>query len=154
MKIILFFTLTGLLVISANDQECWPPQLPCGANLRFAEHGDISWGDERARLDVLAIHFRKSSNQVIYFLIYAGLHSCKHEARLRALRARKYLVQHHKLPQASIVWKDGGFKPDFSMEIWLLPSGKPLPEPSSFLTVDPSQVRFSKNCKELKQRQW
>jgi len=103
-------------------------------------------------LDHVAIQFRKSSNQVIYFLIYAGLRSCENEVRLRALRAKRYLVRHHKIPQASIIWKDGGLRPDLSVEIWLIPRDKPLPEPFTFITIDPSQVRLSRNCKELKRR--
>jgi hypothetical protein len=87
---------------------------------------------------------------VIYFLIYPGQNSCKNEARLRAERAKNYLVKRHKIPQTDIVWKSGGFRPDLSVEIWLLPKDKPLPEPSTFITIDASQVRLKKKCKELR----
>ena len=116
------------------------------------EHGNLKWRDERAVLNHLADSFRKSNNQVIYFLIYAGQRSCENEARLRALRARTYLVQHHKISAADIVWKDGGFRPDVSVEIWLLPKDKPLPEPSTSITTGLSKVRLSRKCNELKQR--
>lgn len=118
------------------------------------EHGNVRWRDERAVLDHLADSFRRSNNQVIYFLIYPGLNSCKDEARLRALRAKQYLVQHHKIPQDDIVWKSGGFRTDLSVEIWLLPKDKPLPEPSTFVTIDPSQIHWRRKCKELTQRNW
>ena len=118
------------------------------------EHGNIRWSDERAVLDHLADSFRRSRNQVIYFLIYPGQTSCENEARLRALRAKKYLVLHHKIPQPDIVWKEGSFRPDLSVEIWLLPKDKPLPEPSKFITIDPSNVRLRGKCKELRQRKW
>ena len=116
------------------------------------EHGDVRWSDERGVLDHLADSFRQSNNQVIYFLIYPGLDSCKDEARLRAARAKKYLVQRHKIPQADIVWKAGGVRTDLSVEIWLLPKDKPLPEPAAFMTIDPAQVHLSRKCKELRQR--
>lgn len=118
------------------------------------EHGNVKWRDERAVLDHLADSFRRSSDQVIYFLIYRGQNSCKDEARLRAARATKYLGQHHNIPQADIVWKNGGFRPDLSVQIWLLPKDKPLPEPSTFLTIDSSKVHLSGKCKELGQRKW
>jgi hypothetical protein len=119
------------------------------------EYGSsVKWRDERAVLDHLADSFRRSSNQVIYFLIYAGQNSCKDEARLRARRAKQYLVQHHKIPQVDIIWKNAGFRPDLSVEIWLLPKDKPLPEPSPFITIDRSQVRLSGKWKELRQRKW
>ena len=153
MKFI-FFMAIAFLTISAKGQEPCPPDLPCGGIPRFMEHGNVRWSDERGVLDHLADSFRKSSNQVIYFLIYPGQNSCKDEARRRALRAKQYLVQRHKIPEADIVWKSGGFRPDLSVEIWLLPKDRPLPEPSNFITIDPSQVRLRGKCKELKQRKW
>ena len=145
----------AFLTISAKAQEPCPPDLPCGGIPRFMEYGSsVKWRDESAVLDQLADSFRRSSNQVIYFLIYPGQNSCKDEARLRALRAKQYLVQYHKIPQVDIVWKNGGFRTDLSVEIWLLPKGKPLPEPSTFITIDPSQIHLSGNCKELRQRKW
>jgi hypothetical protein len=148
--------VSALLITSAKAQEPCPPDrppdAPCGDILRFMEHGNVRWRDERAVLDHLADSFRKSSNQVIYFLIYPGLSSCKDETRLRALRAKQYLVQHHKIPQGHIVWKNGGFRPDLSVEIWLLPKDKPLPEPSTFITIDPSQVHLKRKCKGFGRR--
>jgi len=113
------------------------------------EHGNVKWSDERTVLDHLADSFRKSKNQVIYFLIYPGQSSCNDEARLRAMRAKKYLVRHHKISRSDIVWKSGGFRQDLSVEIWLLRKDKPLPEPSTFITIDPSQVHRSRKCKGL-----
>ena len=116
------------------------------------EHGNVRWSDERGVLDHLADSFRKSNNQVIYFLIYPGQNSCKDEARLRAQRAKRYLVQRHRIPAVDIVWKSGGFRPDLTVEIWLLPKDKPLPEPSTFITIDPSQIHVSRKCTELRER--
>ena len=113
----------------------------------------MRWRDERARLDNLASQFRKSPNHLIYFLVYAGMRSCKDEARLRALRAKKYLVQHHSIPPKSISWRDGGFRPELSFEIWLLRQDQPLPEPSTFMTIDPAAVKSQRNCKELRRGQ-
>ena len=148
MRFILF-TIFAIFTISTRAQEPCPPDsdTPRG---RFIEFGGVTWPDERAVLDHLADSFRRLNNQVIYFLIYPGQNSCKDEARLRAVRAKNYLVKRHKIPQTDIVWKSGGFRPDLSVEIWLLPKGKALPEPSTFITIDASQVRLKKKCKVLR----
>ena len=144
-----FILLILIALFSAGPQEPCPPDVACGGTQRFMEHGNVRWSDERAVLDHLADSFRKSKNQVIYFLIYPGQNSCNDEARLRAMRAKKYLVQHHKTSRADVVWKSGGFRQDLSVEIWLLPKDEPLPEPSTFVTIDPSEVRLSRRCKGL-----
>ena len=150
MKLILLIIAIGFFGISAPSQDPCPVDLPCGSIPRWAEHGNVRWRDERARLDNLASQFRKSPDYVIHFLVYAGIRSCKDEARLRALRAKKYLVQHHSIPPKSISWRDGGFIRSFRVEIWLLRQDQPLPEPSTFMTIDPADVKSQRNCKELR----
>ena len=149
MKLLLLPIATAFLAINLNAQVPCPPDVPCGGIPRFMEHGNVRWSDERGVLDHLADSFRNSSNHLIYFLIYAGQNSCRNEARLRALRAKNYLVQHHKIPQADILWKDGGFRPDLSVQIWLMPKDKPLPEPDTSITIDPSEVHLKRKCKNL-----
>ena len=151
MKFILLITVIGLLAVGTPSQEPCPVDNPCGGIPRWSEHGNVQWRDERARLDNLASQFRKSPNHVIYFLVYAGTRSCKDEARLRALRAKKYLVQHHSIPPKSISWRDGGFVPELSFEIWLLHQDQPLPEPSTFMTIDPAAVKSQRKCREYRQ---
>ena len=145
-----------LLATSAKAQEPCPPDrapdAPCGDILKFREHGNLRWNDERASLDGLADSFRRSGNQLIYFIIYPGVDSCKDEARLRAERAKKYLVQHHKIPPNDIFWKSGGFRESLSVVIWLLPKGKPLPEPDPFGIIDPPP-RVTRQCKGFRVRQ-
>ena len=139
------FMLNALF--SMSPQEPCPADVNCRGTQRFMEHGNIKWSDERAVLDHLADSFRRSRDQLIYFLIYPGLSSCHDEARLRAMRAKKYLVQHHKISGASILWKRGSVRQDLSVEIWLLPKDKPLPEPSTSVTIDPSQIHLRRRCK-------
>jgi hypothetical protein len=144
-----FILLIVAALFSIGPQEPCPPDVACGGMQRFMEHGNVRWSDERAVLDHLADSFRKSKNQLIYFLIYPGQDSCKDEARLRAQRAKRYLVQHHKISRADIEWKSGGFRQELSVVILLLPKDKPLPEPSTFVTMDPTEVRLSRRCKGL-----
>ena len=148
MKVLVLITAIGLFAVSTPSQEPCPVDNPCGAIPRWSEHGNIRWRDERARLDNLASQFRKSPNHVIRFLVYAGMDSCKDEARLRALRAKNYLVQHHSISPKSISWRDGGFLSELSFEIWLLRSDQPLPEPSRLDTIDPAAVKSQRNCRQ------
>ena len=152
MKFIFLMTVIGLLPIGTPSQEPCPVDNPCGGIPRWSEHGNVRWRDERARLDNLASQFRKSPNHVIYFLVYGGISSCKDEARLRAFRAKKYLVQHHSIPAKSISWRDGGFRTELSFEIWLLRQDQPLPEPHNFMTIDPAYVKSQRNCREYRRR--
>lgn len=101
MKFLISITLMGLLAPGTPSQEPSLADLACVITPRVAEHGNLSERDERALLDNLALQFGKARNHVIYFLIYAGLRSCKDEARLRALRAKTYLVQRHSVPPES-----------------------------------------------------
>jgi hypothetical protein len=154
MKLILLITVIGLLATSTPSQEPCPVDNPCDGIPRWSEHGNVRWRDERARLDNLASQFRKSPNHVIYSLVYAGMRSCKDEARLRALRAKKYLVQHHSISPKSISWRDGGFLPELSFQIWLLRHDQPLPEPSTSMTIDPAAVKSQRSCMEYRRGKW
>jgi hypothetical protein len=150
MKFISLMTVIGLLAIGTPSQEPCPVDNPCGGIPRWSEHGNVRWRDERARLDNLASEFQKSPNHIIYFLVYAGIRSCKDEARFRALRAKKYLVQHHSIPAKSISWRDGGFRTELSFEIWLLRQDQPFPEPHNFMTSDPAYVKSQRSCREYR----
>lgn len=146
MKFILLISLMGVLTVSVRGQA----SRPVDDLARWSEHGNIHWRDERIRLDRLASQFRKSSGHVIHFLVYAGNNSCKDEARLRALRAKSYLVRHHSIPSQSISWGDGGFLPELSFEIWLLQPDQQLPVPHTFMTMDPSVAKARQNCAEYR----
>ena len=138
---IVFFTLLP----SSYGQEPCPVDTNCGGIPRYREYGNIRFSDERAVLNNLAVQLRNSQNEIAYFLIYAGLTSCRDEAAKRAIRAKSYLVHKHGIPADRVLWKDGGFRVDLSTEIWLLPRGKQLPEPSPMLNR--KDVRVAGKCK-------
>jgi hypothetical protein len=141
------FFLTIILLSLLTDAQTLQPcrvEVPCTEPSRYAEYGNLSTQDERRLLDNLAVQLRKS-DAIVYFLIYAGQRACVGEARKRASRAKNYLVSKYGIAGGRIVWKDGGFKPDLSTEIWLLPRGSSLPRPQA--SLDRSNVQFVKNCK-------
>jgi len=65
----------------------------CVADQWFDSYGDLSWEDEKAHLDNFAIALQNDSDSIGYIIVYAGRRSCIGEAKDRALRAKKYLVQ-------------------------------------------------------------
>ena len=92
----------------------------CGNGIpRYREYCNIRWSDERAVMDDLAQQLRNSPNEIAYLMIYAGQTSCINEARKRAIRGKNYLVHKHGIPADRILWKDGGYLVEVSIEIWL-----------------------------------
>ena len=88
-------------------------------------YGDISWNDEKARLDNFAIQLMNEPNQVGYIIVNVGLVSCKGEAQARALRAKNYMVRVREVPESRIIWRDIGYRDSLEVSLWLVPFGKP-----------------------------
>jgi len=88
-------------------------------------YGEISWNDEKARLDNFAIQLINEPNQVGYVIVNVGLVSCKGEAQARALRAKNYMVRVREVPESRIIWRDIGYRDSLEVSLWLVPLGKP-----------------------------
>ena len=89
------------------------------------KYGNISWEDEKARLDNFAIQLMNDPNQIGYYYVVVGKESCKGEAQARAVRAKNYLIKVRHVDWATVVWRDIGYGDDFQVSIWLAPRGKP-----------------------------
>ena len=90
-------------------------------------------------MDHLASEFRKVPDRVIYLLVYSDWRSCQRQGKARAVRAKNYLVKHKGVEADLVVWKDGGFQSDLSVEVWLLDRNETKPEP--FTIFDQSKVK-------------
>jgi hypothetical protein len=148
-RVLLTIFCFRLLLTSANAQEreqtyqC-PPGVICDPR-KFDEYSSILWGDEKARLNNVAIQLqRERADLVIYLVAYGGRRACVGEARARALRAKNYLVGKRGIPSGRVVSIDGGYRDEQMVEIWVLPRGfgEPYPAP----TVDKSEVKL-RDCK-------
>ncbi len=89
-------------VVTAENNNNLPDQV-------FDKYGDISWGDETAHLDNFAIALLHDPNLIGYIAVYAGRRSCKGEARARAIRAKKYLVERRGIGRSRVLWIDAGY---------------------------------------------
>jgi hypothetical protein len=129
MKTIFVVIISAFFLAGAKAQEPSPSPRPVDSIPRFAEYGNIRFSDEQALLDHLASSFRKAPDHVIYFLVYSDWRSCQRQGKTRAVRAINYLVKHHGIKADRVVWKDGGFRSDLSVEVWLVGSDADAPEP-------------------------
>jgi hypothetical protein len=88
-------------------------------------YGNISWEDEKPRLDNFAIQLMNEPNQVGYIIVNVGLVSCKGEAQRRAARAKYYMVHVRGVPENRVIWRDIGYRESSEVSLWIFPLGKP-----------------------------
>ena len=94
--------LCSLTVSAESQSDNSPDRL-------FDEYGNISWGEEQARLDNFAIALQQDSNLIGYITVYAGRRSCEGEAQARAIRAKRYLVERRGIERSRVLWIDAGY---------------------------------------------
>ena len=110
----------------------------CG--LAFDQYGDLRFADEKSRLDNFAIQLMNEENAIGHIIVYAGRKATVAEARLRANRARDYLINVRKINPERVKAVDGGYREDLSVHLYIAPpdAGPPPVMP----TIDPSQVEI------------
>ena len=120
----------------------WPTFV---ADQWFDSYGDLSWEEEKAHLDNFAIALQQDSNLIGNIIVYAGRRTCANEAKHRALRAKKYLVETRGIPETRIKWQDGGYREELTVILQPAPSG--APELTASPTLKSSEVRIFRKCK-------
>ena len=105
---------------------------------KIDQYGDLSSGDEKARLDNFAAELKNDPDAVGYIISYAGRRARVNEAQARAGRAKSYLTDKHGISAGRVVIIDGGYREDRTVELWALP--RDASAPSVTPTVDPSEV--------------
>jgi hypothetical protein len=147
----LFVTSMLFLVVAgtASAQEASSPR-PADAILGRFEYGNIRWRDEKGLLDHYADQLKMSETLVLYVFAYSGVRPCKRTARVRAHRARNYLITKYGIASDRVIWKDGGFGVDISTELWLLRRSDTPPTPYSI--VEQSSVQFIPGCRSARGR--
>jgi hypothetical protein len=117
------------------------------ASQKFDEYFDIPFSKEKERLDYFATGLleqqRNESEAKGYIIAYAGRRAHIGEARIRAERAKSYLVNERGMKATDIEAIDGGYRETAIVELWIRPNGGRTPKASP--TVAPSQVRIIKD---------
>jgi hypothetical protein len=142
-------TLTATVDVTGLPAAC-PGSASCSTPVswihdphdKIDEYGNISFEDEKARLDNFAISLMESADMVGYLVAYGGRRARRGEARRRAERAKRYVTQVRGVPASRVVTIDGGHREDLTVELRLRPKDVPPPPPAP--TVDPKEVRFIK----------
>ena len=111
----------------------------------FDSYGAISWEDEKAHLDNFAIALQHDPDSLGYIIVYAGRRACVGEAKDRAQRAKKYVVETRGIQATRIKWIDGGYREELTVILQPVPRG--APELTASPTLKPTEVQIIKNCK-------
>ena len=114
----------------------------------FDEYGAIRWEDEKARLDNFAIQITNNPDDIGYIFVYDGKNVCKGEAQARAIRAKRYIVEHRGVPWNRVIWRLDGYTRDFVITLQPAERGFPVPYPfMGYQEVTP-QVHITRNCRQ------
>jgi hypothetical protein len=121
-------------------------RLVCGYLHKYDEYANISFADEKARLDNYAVVLSNEPGSTGYIVAYGGRVGRAGEAQRRAERAMKYVSSKMQdMDAGRIVTVDGGYREELTVQLWLIPQG--FTPPTAEPTVDPTEVKFVKEPK-------
>lgn len=90
---------------------------------------NCTFDDQKARLDNLAVELQNDPSTTTYIIAYAGRTSRIGEADRLAARARDYLINQRGIDPSRIITRNGGFREDDCVDLWVVPSGAEPPQP-------------------------
>jgi hypothetical protein len=124
----------------------------------FDSYGQIKWEDEQAHLDNLAIQLANEPGSVAYIFIYDGNDVCVGEAQARAVRAKKYLVEHRGVPWNRVIWRHDGYSESFFIQLQPVSGSFSIPYPFLGLPITSTRHRVAQNCRSriarIKNTKW
>jgi hypothetical protein len=129
-----------------NEKSCVLTVDPmCFLAPKIDQYSDILIEAERQHLDRFAERLKAYPSESIgYIFSYAGKNACIYEATWRGKRALQYLVERHNIPTNRLVMVDGGFRDEWTVDLFIQPNALcgPLPTP----TRKRVQVHVSGRC--------
>jgi hypothetical protein len=99
----------------------------------FDEYGQITFNNEKARLDNYAAQLNYLSDSVGYIVVYPTSERSLSKSLRRARRARSYLVRVRGVKPSHISVIEGGCREAFTIELYILPRTAPAPRPEPSL---------------------
>lgn len=120
---------------------------------KFDEFGDVGCEDEKARLDNFANELQSNPDARGYIVFYGGKRQLnparrnsnpalprRGEAEARAARLKPYLNDSRGVDANRIVVVNGGYRDQWTAELWIGPQGANPPTLSP--TIKPQEMRF------------
>ncbi len=96
---------------------------------RFDVYGDLVFPDEKSRLDNFAIALQQRPGSKGYIIGYPAFRASVSNTLARLKRARTYLVNTRKIDPKRLVRIRGSFRKQFTVELFIVPSGAEAPSP-------------------------
>ncbi|MBV9956970.1 MAG: hypothetical protein JO360_01060 [Acidobacteria bacterium] len=119
----------------------------CGLSRKFDQYGELSFNDEKARLDNFAIELQNNPGAQGYIIAYGGRRGHHGEVDARLERIRNYLLNRRGLAPEFTVTLDGGYREEFTIELYIVPRGFDTPTPTP--TVSPNEVEKSNETTDV-----
>ncbi len=113
----------------------------------FDEYGGIGWEDEKAHLDNFAIQLQQDSDLIGYVLVYDAAGGCAGEAQARAIRAKRYVVEHRGVPWNRVIWRQEGYQAEIHTLLDSVKHNVILPRPFLGPRVAAIDGEASRVCK-------
>src|SRR5215813_472540 len=103
------------------------------------QYGNISFAEEKKRLNPVIERLRLDKDAIAYVVAHAGRISCSGEARTRANRTKRYLVQTGRLNGDRIKIIDSGYHEEVLVDLYVAPPNAP-PLTAQFLAELDNQL--------------
>jgi hypothetical protein len=143
--------VTAILVVDdgSGDRACHqvaqastsivPLPSPVMQPKKFDEFPSITFDDDKARLDNLAIELQNAPTAQGYVIVYGGRRSQPGQADLLGNRARNYLTAQRGIDARRLTVVNGGYRETDFLELYIVPQGAQTPQAAP--TVQPSEVQ-------------
>lgn len=155
MRYILTYALclcVSLLLCSEQTRaQAVPEKPPIVDFFPFDTYGNISTGDEKARLDNLAAFLLKDPEHVAYIFVYAGKRPCAGETQAKMAFVKNHFVKTRGIDPGRVILQDGGYREESMVELWLHLRTIEFSPPSAAPNIDPAEVKI-RDCKPASRR--
>jgi len=123
----------------------------------FDQYGAIRWNDEMARLDNFAIQLQNYEKSIGFIVTVDADGGCPGEAKARAIRAKRYVVEHRGVPWNRVGWRVDGHYGNLQTTLLIVPTGAQMPYPYR-KPISGKDGPFTKKCqtrlRQIARRRW
>ena len=129
--------ITSLLCVLGASSLLSVSEFAAPPNSPFDSYGTPRWEDEKARLDNFAIQLQNYEKALGFILIYDKSGGCPGEAQARAIRAKRYIVEHRGVRANQVIWRREGYRDAIQTQLVIAPPGAYVPRPFYGSSTEP-----------------